>query len=280
MSALPCTTPPRYARIQVMPGDYVTLMDAARAYLADLAGSDRIAHQAEVERFARWLGGDRDVALVRGQEVANYADTLTGTVTDATSRADIVRAFLAYAKKAGFSETNLGAHIRLRKGVASRNATRVVQEFEMTEAQKATLEAELASLKALRPRIVADLRRAMEDKDFRENAPLDAAKQEQGHVEARIRDLEHQLAHAVIVTNERPTGDVVDIGTTVVLRNLKTGAETTYSLVRPGEINAGQGKISYQSPVGQALLSRRAGDEVEVAAPSGSIHFRIERVES
>jgi transcription elongation factor GreA len=265
-----------------MPEDTVTLMDAARSYLASLANEQRIANQAEVERFVRWLGADRAIDLVRGQEVANYADTLTGTVTDATGRADIVRAFLAFAKKAGFSQTNLGSHIRLRKGVASSKlASRPVLEVEMTIEQKTAFEAELVTLKAQRPRIVADLKRAMEDKDFRENAPLDAAKQEQGLVEGRIRELEHQLAHAVIVEQLRSAGsEEVDIGATVVLRNLKTNAETTYTLVRPGEVNAAAGKISYKSPVGEALLTRRAGDEVEVAAPSGTLHFRIERVQA
>lgn len=264
-----------------MPEESVTLVNAGRSYLASLADKDRIASQAEVERFVRWLGTDRALDLIRGQEVANYADVLTGTVTDATSRAEVVRAFLAFAKKAGYSETNLGAHLRVRKTGASARSTRAVEEFEMSEQQQALMAAELESLKALRPRIVADLRRAMADKDFRENAPLDAAKQEQALVEGRIRELEHKMAHAVIVEQGRvAAGGAVDIGSTVVLQNLKTHAETTYTLVRPGEVNAGQGKISYQSPVGQALLTRRAGDEVEVAAPSGTLRFRIARVEA
>lgn len=265
-----------------MPDDTVTLVDAGRSYLAALGDKDRIASQAEVERFVRWLGADRAVDLIRGQEVANYADVLTGTVTDATSRAEVVRAFLAFAKKAGYSETNLGAHLRVRKsGASARSVTRAVERFEMSEQEQATMTAELGSLKALRPRIVADLRRAMADKDFRENAPLDAAKQEQALVEGRIRELDHKLAHAVIVEQgQAAAGGAVNIGSTVVLQNLKTHAETKYTLVRPGEVNAAQGKISYQSPVGQALLTRRAGDEVEVAAPSGTLHFRIARVEA
>jgi transcription elongation factor GreA len=240
-----------------------------------------MASQVEVERFSRWLGADRALDSIRGQEVANYADVLTGSVTDATNRADVVRAFLAYAKKAGFSQTNLGAHLRLRKGASTKAVRRAVDAFEMSEQQKVLLTNELDSLKAQRPRIVADIKRAMADKDFRENAPLDAAKQEQGMIEAKIRELEHKLQHAVIVTNDRAiAGGAVDIGSTVVLHNLKTGAETTYTLVRPGEGSARQGQISYQSPVGQALLAKRAGDEVDVDAPSGTLRFRIERVEA
>ena len=259
-----------------------TLIEAARRYLASLSDKERIASQAEVERFARWCGADRSCDQLRGQDVANYAETLTGTVTDATRRADAVRQFLAYAKKAGFTATNLGTHLRLRKTASARPGGRgqAPKEVEMSEEQKVALTAELESLKAQRPQIVRDLQRAMADKDFRENAPLDAARQHQGYIEGRIRELEHVLAHAIIA-QEGParTGDVVEIGATVVLRNLNTGAETTYTLVRPGEVNAAKGKISYESPVGRALLNRRAGEEVEVATPSGTLRFRIERVE-
>ena len=259
-----------------------TLMEAVRRYLATLSDDERIASQAEVERFVRWCGADRPIEQVRGQEVANYAETITGTVTDAGQRAEAVRALLAYAKKAGLTGTNLGTHLRLRKTTAARPAARgALKEVEMSEEQRAALAAELESLKAQRPKIVGDLQRAMSDKDFRENAPLDAARQQQSYIEGRIRKLEHTLDRAVVVVaGVAPAGETVDIGSTVVLRNLSSGAETTYTLVRPGEINAAQGRISFESPVGRALLQRRPGDEVEVAVPSGTLRFRIERVEA
>lgn len=257
-------------------------MDAARQYLASLGDDDRMADQAEVERFVRWCGADRPCAQLRGQDVANYAETLTGTVTDASRRADAVKSFLAYAKKAGFTPANMGAHLRLRKGTAATAARGPVpKQVEMTEQQRVALTAEVESLKALRPQIVEDIQRARADKDFRENAPLDAARDQQGRVEGRIRQLEAMLDQAVIVEESRPTsGEAVDVGNTVVLRNLQSGVETRYTLVRPGEVNAAQGRISYESPVGQALRSRRAGEEVEVTVPSGTLRFRIERVEA
>jgi transcription elongation factor GreA len=259
----------------------VTLMDAARRYFAQLSDSERVAHQAEVERFVRWLGADRGFDQLRGQEVANYAETLTGSVADASARAEAVRKFLAFAKKADITTENMGLHLRVKKTAGLRAAQRAApKEIEMTESEKQALEAELEGLKGQRPRIREDLRRAMADKDFRENAPLDAARQEQAYVEGRIRELEATLHRAVIIeAGQGPSGDAVDIGSTVVLQNLKSNAETTYTLVRPGEANAAEGRISFQSPVGQALLGQRAGSEVEVSAPSGAIRFRIERVE-
>lgn len=261
----------------------VTLMEAARRYLAALADQERIASQAEVERFVRWCGADRACDQLRGHEVATYAETLTGSVTDASRRAEAVRRFLAFAKKAGYASTNLGSHLRLRKTSATRpvGRGRVPKRVELSEEQKAALTAELESLKAMRPKIVKDIQRAMADKDFRENAPLDAAREQQGYIEGRIRKLEATLEQAVAVQEgPTPSGHVVEIGSTVLLRNLKSGAETTYTLVRPGEVNAAQGRISFESPVGRALLMQRAGDEVEVAAPSGTLRFRIERVET
>lgn len=259
----------------------VTLLDAARRYFEVLSTDDRAASQAEVERFVRWCGADRGFDQVRGQEVANYAETLTGTVADANERAEAVRKFLAYAKKEGLSSTNLGTHLRVRKTSAGKGVRgRKLVEVHMTQAEKDALELELESLKAQRPRIIAEIQRAMADKDFRENAPLDAARDQQGHVEGRIREVEAKLNAAVIIEDSGPTTThLIEVGSTVALHNLSTGKETTYSLVRPGDVNAAEGRISFESPVGRALLGHRVGDEVEVAVPSGTVRFRVERIE-
>ena len=257
-----------------------TLMETARRYLASLPDENRVAAQPEVERFVRWCGADRLVQQLRGQDIANYAETITAGVMDATKRADAVRALFVFAKKAGLTETNLGAHLRLKKGTASRAAPRAHSTIEMTELQRAALQAELESLKAQRPRILADLKRAMEDKDFRENAPLDAARAQQGYVEGRIRQIELTLDRAVDVKEQGPAPkSSVQIGSKVVLRNLSSGKEVSYTLVRSGDVNPGEGRISFESPVGRALLQHQAGDEVEVSAPSGTLRFRVERVE-
>jgi transcription elongation factor GreA len=262
-------------------GDSITLREAARLYLESLSADARATERAEVERFTRWAGADRLLAEVRGHDVANYGETLAGNITDVEARAGALKGFFAYAKKSGLVESNLGAHLRLKKSQAGKGVRRTaIKEVEMSGEEHAALTQELEALKAQRPQIVDDIRRAMADKDFRENAPLDAAKQRQGLVEARIRELEAKLAHAVIVGNEaKGDGHAVEIGSTVRLVNLKSGSQTAYTLVRPGEVNPSEGRISFESPVGRALLQRRAGDEVEVTTPSGSIAFRIEAVE-
>ena len=259
----------------------VTLAAAVQQYLGGLPNDRRAVEQADLERFVRWCGGDRKCATLRGQEIANYAETLTGTLTDASRRADVVKSFLAFAKKADLTETNLATHLRVRKTAASRaSARRAASAVQLSAQEHAALNAELDGLKAQRPRIIEDLQRAMSDKDFRENAPLDAARQQQGHVEGRIRTIENTLANAIIVQDDRAAGSVVvEIGSTVVVRNAGSGAELKYTLVRPGDVDPGRGRISFQSPVGKALLQRQAGDEVQVEAPSGVLRLQIVRVE-
>ena len=258
----------------------VPLMEAARQYLAGLPSEQRIAHQADVERFVKWCGADRLCGSLRGQEIANFGESLAGSLTDASQRADAVKSFLAFARKAGFTETNMGAHLRLRKTSTKGAPRAAAKEVHVSAQEHAALSAELEGLKAQRPRIIADLQHARADKDFRENAPLDAARQQQGHVEGRIRTIEGILASAVIVKDERPAGShLAEIGSTVLLRNLASGKELSYTLVRPGEVNPAQGRISFQSPVGRALLMHQAGDEVEVEAPSGTLRLQILRVE-
>lgn len=260
----------------------LTLQEAASRYLASLSPEMRRQSQAEVHRFMRWYGADRPVGELHGHDVSAYAGTLGEGVADAARRIDTVRSFLTFAKKKGFTPTNLAVHLRVRKGAsaqASAGPASAPREVQLTKEGRADLEAELERLKAERPRVAEELRRAMSDKDFRENAPLDAIREQKAHLESRIGEVEGTLRDAVSLGKKKPEGAPAGVGSTLVLRNLKSGGEVRYTLVSPSEVNPGQGKISVVSPVGKALLRRRAGEEVEVAAPAGVVRFRIEHVE-
>jgi transcription elongation factor GreA len=152
----------------------------------------------------------------------------------------------------------------------------------LTTAGKEALESELEELKGQRPRIALELREARADGDVRENAPLDAAREAQGQLEARIREIENLLRMAVVEDNGAASSDngVVRVGSNVVISNMATGAKLSYQLVNPAEARAGTGRLSADSPVGQAVMGKRAGDEVEVVAPSGIIRFRIDSIEA
>jgi transcription elongation factor GreA len=141
------------------------------------------------------------------------------------------------------------------------------------------LRQELQQLKEIRrPAIVAALAEARSHGDIRENAGYDAAKQDQAMTEKRIADLEALLRQAVVVEAD-VNGDpnVVRIGSTVVVD--VEGDEERYTIVGAIEAKPAQGLISNESPVGQALLGRRAGDVVTAAAPHGEMRIRILRVE-
>jgi transcription elongation factor GreA len=260
-----------------------TLQDLAHAYLASLKPAARQGAQPEVLKFVRWAGPDRDLSGMRGHEVAQYADNFPPTVADAAKRADHVRAFLKWSKDRGITTENLGTHLRVRKAAKSSSSSQieVQQPIYLTREGHEALETELQQLKERRPHIQADLARAMADKDFRENAPLDAARNEQAHLEARIREIDATLRRAVILDQAGATpGDVSQIGDVVTIKDLRTGSEKSYTLVNSDEVRSGQGKISIASPVGKAVYQRHAGEEVEVEAPSGTFRVRIESIKS
>lgn len=261
----------------------VPLSEAVSQYLASLKPEDRQRSQPELLRLARWLGADRDVASLRGQEVASYADGIADNVRDAAERVDAVRRFLAFLHKRHWVDENLARHVPVRrtsaKHVQPASKAAAPGEVHLTPEGHAALVRELEELKEKRLHIAAELKRAMADKDFRENAPLDAARDAQGHLERRIREIEGTLKRAVIVKAAELDGDTVRIGSTVVLQNLQSQRELRYTLVSPSEVDPRAGKISSESPVGKALLHRREGDEIEVEAPSGIQRFRIERIE-
>jgi transcription elongation factor GreA len=262
------------------PTDPATLQDAAHRYLAGLKPETRTDAQPEVLKFVRWGGPDRTLDTLRGHEVSQYADNFPPTVSDAAKRADFVRAFLKWARDKGYTPENLGTHLRVRKAPKSSGQAQRLEEqlVHLTKDGHASLVQELEQLKAKRPIIQADLARAMADKDFRENAPLDAARNEQAHLEARIREIEGTLRRAVVLDHTNEPRDIARIGDEVTIRDLRNGGEKTYTLVNPDEVGAGSRRISIASPVGKAVYQRHIGDEVEVEAPSGTFRVRIESI--
>lgn len=264
--------------------DTVALHVLAHDYLAGLKSAElREAAQPEILKFVRWCGPDKDLSVMRAHEISQYAENFPPTVSDAAKRADFVRAFLKWAKDKGHTTSNLGIHLRVRKATKSSSAAQTIveQPIYLTQEGHDAIVEELEALKARRPLIQQDLARAMADKDFRENAPLDAARNEQAHLEARIREIDQTLRRAVVLEHgQHHAGEASQIGDTVTIKDLRTGSEKSFTLVNTDEMRAGQGKISIASPVGKAVYQRRSGEEVEVEAPSGIFRVRIESITS
>ncbi len=141
------------------------------------------------------------------------------------------------------------------------------------------LEEELEYLRTVRRQEVAKRLHAAleEEQDILENAEYEDAKNEQAFVEGRILTLETILKTAVIIDDKRPA-DRVGIGSRVTI--VEDGEEPeTYYIVGSAEADPASGRISYQSPLGKALLGRRVGDEVIVNAPDGALSFKIVAIE-
>jgi len=147
----------------------------------------------------------------------------------------------------------------------------------MTRAGAERLRAELERLKRVeRPAISRALADARGHGDIAENADYDAAKERQGLIEARIRDIEAKLAHANVIDPAAiDAGGKVVFGATVDLEDLKTGGEVSYQIVGDDEADAKAGKISVNSPIARALIGKHAGDTAEVEAPSGVRGYEI-----
>jgi transcription elongation factor GreA len=142
------------------------------------------------------------------------------------------------------------------------------------------LEDELKHLKTvLRPQITQAIAEARELGDLKENAEYHAAREQQGMVEARIRDIEGRLQNAQVIdiANITPTGKV-NFGTTVDIANVETDEQVTYQIVGDDEADIKQGKLSVSSPIARALIGKEEGDVVAVKTPSGLIEYEIVEV--
>lgn len=259
----------------------LSLGDAASYFLSRLPVEEKGASQQEVSRFTRWFGRERALAGLTAAEVANYAERLSTSDTDYMRKLELVRAFLAYAKKEGWSKTNLAVHLKARKGKArprlsSRRETR--EDIVLTRQRYAELEAELITLEHQRGEAIEEIRRAAADKDFRENVPLEAARERRGHLEGRIRELEEVLKSASIIDEQEKTAYKAGVGNIVVLQDLESGEEINYTLVDPREVNPSMGKISSVSPIGKAIVGRGEGDMVEIDVPAGKLRYQIKQI--
>ena len=259
----------------------MSLSEAVTIFLATLSPEQKQESQQELNRFVRWYGGERPINELNAREIGNYGDNISAYVTDPVKKLEPVRSFLSYARKKKLVEISLAPHLRVSKAKLSRSARRSAVEISpvsLTPEGYATLESELETLKSERPRIAEQLRRALADKDFRENAPLEAARERQGHIEARIRELEAVLKGATIAEEEPNPLQTAGIGCTVSLRDLSSGEQLRYTLVSPTEADPAGGKLSIASPTGKALLYKETGAVVEVIAPVGTLRYQIDDI--
>ena len=259
------------------------LGEAAGRFLASLTPEEGKTSQQEIYRFVRWYGWERSLASLAAAEVANYAERLSSSDSDYAGKLDLIRAFLACARKEGWTKSNLATHLKIKKG---RNKSQPLtrrgksQATSLSQQKYDELKAELEALKSKRAQAIDEMRRAAADKDFRENAPLEAAREQHGQIVGRIRELEEVIKSAVLLEGKPKATKAVSIGNSVVLQDIASKEELRYKIVSPREINPSQGKISNVSPLGKAIIGQEEGQIIEVATPAGKIRYQIKLIET
>ena len=140
------------------------------------------------------------------------------------------------------------------------------------------LTAELKILRAERPKIVDAIEEARAHGDLSENAEYHAAKERQGQVEAQIADLEDKVSRAQIIDPASLSGDRIVFGATVTVRDDDDKPRRSQIVGQP-EADAKHGRISYDSPMGRALIGKSVGEEVEVTVPAGDRCYLVDKIE-
>ncbi len=253
---------------------------------------DEAAREA-VTRFLWHFGPSTLVSELSPKSMEGFQETIGSNTMDPAARLQPVKEFLRYCWKQGYTVTlgasgdaeaqNLGNFLRIKRPTtvvrdSSSFKHEEAQIFEMTASGLEHLHAELAQLQAEMPEAVQAVAAAREDKDIRENAPLEAAREHQERLKSRIDELEYQIAHAV-VREQQETGRA-KLGSRVSVVEIDEngdmlGDAREYTLVGTTEANAAALRISVESPLGRGLLDQTANGRIEIQAPSGRKRFRL-----
>ena len=151
-----------------------------------------------------------------------------------------------------------------------------MDQVPITKEGYEALKKELAYLKKVeRPKNIKAIEEARGHGDLTENAEFEAAKDRQAFIDARLSDLEYKLSRADIIDSKTLSNDRVVFASSVVLENIDTGENVTYQLVGPDEANIEEGRISVSSPLGKALIGKKAGDEIILQAPGGKRSYEL-----
>ncbi|MDE2940208.1 MAG: transcription elongation factor GreA [Chloroflexota bacterium] len=242
-------------------------------------------HQ-EILRFIDWYGRDRKIHDLSPSLVEEYAREFSQRGADAQKRLVPVKEFFVFLRKKDWIEINLSVHLRASRSRRTGTGRQTTAADSQSSGPRLSQEGyerlvdELEKYKVEKVKADEEVREAMAGKDFRENAPLDAAKERQGFVAAKIRELESEVASAQILSGDVDTnsGKRVVVGSSITIKDVGSGKVINYTLVDKREADVKSGKISTVSPVGQALLDKTVGDTVEITVPRGIMSFLIEKI--
>lgn len=153
-----------------------------------------------------------------------------------------------------------------------------VDKMPMLVEGQQMLNTQLVALKAERPEVIDAIEEARAHGDLSENAEYHAAKERQGQIEAMIADIESKLSRATIIDPKELSGDKIVFGATVTLLD-DADKPVKYQIVGETEADAKIGRISFNSPLGRALIGRKVGEDVEVSVPAGDRYYQVSKIE-
>lgn len=234
----------------------------------------------EINRFVKFFHEDTDMNSITPSQIGAYAEIASknSLSEEAMEGLQAVRKFLTFAYKSEKISTNLATHFRVRKTrSSSKNDDSKKRDSgqQMTQEGYDQLSTEKESLESNRSAIGIAIQNAREDGDVRENAPLEAAREQQGREEARIKEIESLLRTAIVVDSSGKASKTVRVGATVQVLDIAKNKKLKFTLVSPSEANPLDGKISNESPLGKAFLGKRKSQTAEALTPQGKKKFEI-----
>jgi len=248
-----------------------TVEKAAVEYLGSLYADKRSLDEPAVHKFVRWIGRHKGTQEITTRDVDAFSKTAL------SGEGAALRRFLSYTYKRGLTVRGLASRVKAAKESKGPSlAQNEIAPVHVTAEGLAQLKQELDGLLEERVHVTEQIKKAAADKDFRENAPLHAAREQKSHIEGRILEIQGVLSAASVVDVDSER-DHVGLGDMVILTDLSHGRSVTYQLVHSREASAKNGKLSAASPIGQAVLGKGDGEEFDFQAPGGTFRYRVER---
>ena len=258
------------------------LINTVGAYTENLKDKDKTPSAVrELNKFVKHFQGDTNLNAITPAQIGDYAEqagrnSLSEEVVEGLQS---VRKFLAFAFKEKKTTVNLSTHFRVRKTKTASNSgsrrSAKKDEQEITQEGHDQLTKEKTQLESNRVNISNAIQTAAEDGDVRENAPLEAAREQQGREEARIKEIDAMLRSSIIVDTSGRGTKVIRVGTTFTVEDIDKKKKTKYTLVSPSEANPSEGKVSDASPLGRAILGKKAGQKATANTPRGKTNYKI-----
>ncbi len=267
--------------------DSYTVSQLAKKYIEEIvkdnAKIETDLYERELIRFVQWCRQGQILQDLTPSDIGNYTDFINGSgnTPQSSGRLLIIKEFLNFCKKSGLIEKNLSQHVRRRKSKsdsARLTGPSMRKKTQLTPSGFSQLKEELEKLKAERVPLTQQIQKAAADKDVRENVPLEAAREQLGHTESRIRVLENTLMDATIIEIKKGSKKTVELGSTISIIEIDSKKRSSYTLVSVTEAKPLEGRISDMSPMGKALYKRTKGDEFELNVPQGKSKFKILKV--